>query len=55
MPTTMSEHKRALHKPPLCELLSVRDYLDGVAVQLDGSLSRATNSMVSIPTTTTTT
>ena len=37
MPTTMSEHKKALHKPPLCELLSVRDYLDGVAVQIDGS------------------
>ena len=31
MPTTMSEHKKALRKPPLCELLPVRDYLDGVA------------------------
>jgi len=37
MPTTMSEHKKALRKPPLCELLPVRDYLDGVAVQMDGS------------------
>ncbi len=37
MPITMSEHKRALRKPPLCELLPVRDYLDGVAVQIDGS------------------
>src|SRR4051794_4567711 len=37
MPTTMSEHKKALRRPPLCELLPVRDYLDGVAVQMDGS------------------
>ena len=37
MPITMSEHKKALRKPPLCELLPVRDYLDGVAVQMDGS------------------
>src|SRR5437868_2298086 len=37
MPTTMSEHKKALRRPPLCELLPVRDYLNGVAVQLDGS------------------
>ncbi len=37
MPTTMSEYKKALRKPPLCELLPVRDYLDGVAVQMDGS------------------
>ena len=37
MPTTMSEYKKALRKPPLCELLLIRDYLDGVAVQMDGS------------------
>ena len=37
MPTTMSAHNKSLHKPPLCELLPVRDYLDGVAVQTDGS------------------
>ncbi len=37
MPITMAEHKKALRKPPLCELLPVRDYLDGVAVQMDGS------------------
>src|ERR1700737_595791 len=37
MPITTSEHKKALRKPPLCELLLIRDYLDGVAVQMDGS------------------
>ena len=30
MPITMAEHKKALRKPPLCELLPVRDYLDGL-------------------------
>ena len=37
MPITTSEHKKALRKPPLCELLPIREYLDGVAVQMDGS------------------
>lgn len=37
MPTTMAKHLRSLHKPALCELLPVRDYLDGVAVLTDGS------------------
>jgi len=37
MPTTMADHVKSLHKPALCELLPVRDYLDGVAVLIDGS------------------
>ena len=38
MPITRAKHEEALRKPALCELLPVREYLDGVMVQLDGSL-----------------
>ena len=31
MPTTMRQTQESLHKPALCELLPVREYLDGVA------------------------
>jgi type IV secretory pathway VirB4 component len=38
MPQTRSKHDDILHKPALCELLPIREYLDGVAVQTDGSV-----------------
>ena len=38
MPITRAKHEEALRKPALCELLPVRDYLDGIMVQMDGSL-----------------
>jgi type IV secretory pathway VirB4 component len=38
MPVTIRKHEEALHKPALCELLPVREYLDGLMVQVDGSL-----------------
>ena len=37
-PLTTAKHLESLRKPALCELLPVREYLDGVMVQLDGSL-----------------
>ncbi len=37
-PQTHAKHDEALRKPALCELLPVREYLDGVMVQVDGSL-----------------
>ena len=38
MPVTSTKHSDSLRKPALCELLQARDYLDGVMVQVDGSL-----------------
>jgi len=37
-PRTLAKHDESLRKPALCELLPVREYLDGVMVQVDGSL-----------------
>lgn len=37
-PRTLAKHNESLRKPALCELLPVREYLDGVMVQADGSL-----------------
>jgi hypothetical protein len=38
VPLTLAKHRRNLHDPALCELLPVRDYLDGVVVRTNGSL-----------------
>lgn len=38
MPLTMEKHEQTLSAPPLCEQLRVRDLLDNVAVQVDGSM-----------------
>ncbi len=38
MPVTVEQHDRALSAPPLCEQLRIRDLLDNVAVQIDGSM-----------------
>ncbi|MCI0348457.1 MAG: hypothetical protein L0Z53_03440, partial [Acidobacteriales bacterium] len=38
MPVTVEQHDRALGAPPLCEQLRIRDLLDNVAVQIDGSM-----------------
>ena len=37
MPKTKSAHERSLQDPALCELLPIRDFLDGVMVRTDGS------------------
>lgn len=38
MPLTVERHDRLLSAPPLCEQLRIRDLLDNVAVQVDGSM-----------------
>lgn len=38
-PTTRAKHQESLRKPALCELLPVREYMDGILVQVDGSLA----------------
>src|SRR5262249_7590960 len=38
MPLTLEQHQRLLSAPPLCEQLRIRDLLDNVAVQIDGSM-----------------
>lgn len=38
MPLTNAKHQESLRKPALCELLPVREYLDGIMVQVDGSV-----------------
>ncbi len=38
MPLTMEQYARSLKAPALCEQLNIRDLLDNVAVQLNGSL-----------------
>ena len=37
MPVTMEGYQRTMSAPPLCEQLRIRDLLDNVAVQIDGS------------------
>jgi hypothetical protein len=39
MPLTIAKHSESLRKRALCELLPVREYLDGIMVQVDGSLA----------------
>ena len=41
MPVTLQRYEKSLAAPPLCEQLRIRDLLDGVAIQLDGSLVAA--------------
>jgi hypothetical protein len=38
MPLTLERHEHSLSAPALCEQLRIRDLLDNVAVQIDGSL-----------------
>ena len=38
MPVTMEEYRRSLKEPALAEQLKIRDLLDNVAIQLNGSL-----------------
>ena len=38
MPMTIAKHEESLHQPALCELLPVRDFLDGVSVRRSGAL-----------------
>lgn len=37
MPATLEQRERKLREPAICELLPVRDYLDGIMVRTDGS------------------
>jgi hypothetical protein len=41
MPITLKEYERLLDAPALCEQLRIRDLLDNVAIQLDGSFVAA--------------
>ncbi len=43
MPVTMEQYEKSLDAPALCEQLRIRDLLDDVAVQLDGSSWRLTS------------
>ena len=38
MTLTLEQHSKALGAPPLCEQLRIRDLIDDVAVQVDGSM-----------------
>jgi type IV secretory pathway VirB4 component len=38
MPITLEQHEKKLQDPAVCELLPVRDYLDGVMVRTNGAL-----------------
>ncbi|HEV2398158.1 MAG TPA: hypothetical protein VGS27_14525 [Candidatus Sulfotelmatobacter sp.] len=38
MPLTVERYEQSMSAPPLCEQLRIRDLLDNVAVQIDGSL-----------------
>ncbi len=38
MPLTVERYQQSMGAPPLCEQLRIRDLLDNVAVQLDGSM-----------------
>ena len=38
MTLTLERHSKALGAPPLCEQLRIRDLIDDVAVQVDGSM-----------------
>ena len=37
MPLTLREYENSLHQPALCELLPVRDFLDGVMIRTSGA------------------
>ena len=37
MQMTTREHEASLHQPAFCELLPIRDFLDGVIVRSDGA------------------
>ena len=37
MPVTMQQYERSLAQPPLCEQLKVRDLIDNLLIQLNGS------------------
>src|SRR6266404_83669 len=37
MPETIEQHEKSLDDPSVCELLPVRDYLDGVMVRTNGA------------------
>ena len=37
MPVTTKEYEQSLSAAPLCEQLRIRDLLDNVAIQVDGS------------------
>ena len=36
MPRTMAQQEKSLDDPAVCELLKIRDFLDGVMVRTDG-------------------
>ena len=38
MPVTVEQYEKSQAAPPLCEQLRIRDIVDDVAIQLDGSL-----------------
>ena len=38
MPLTVERYQQSMGAPPLCEQLRIRDLLDNVAVQIDGSM-----------------
>jgi hypothetical protein len=38
MPMTVERYEQSMSAPPLCEQLRIRDLLDDVAVQIDGSM-----------------
>ena len=37
MPVTLEQYEKSIAAPPLCEQLRIRDLVDGVAIQTDGS------------------
>ncbi|MHB8656194.1 MAG: VirB4 family type IV secretion system protein [Terriglobia bacterium] len=41
MPVTLEQYEKSIAAPPLCEQLRIRDLLDGVAIQIDGSFVAA--------------
>jgi len=41
MPVTVEQYEKSIASPPLCEQLRIRDLMDGVAIQIDGSFVAA--------------
>src|SRR5579859_2099942 len=41
MPVTLEQYEKSIAAPPLCEQLRIRDLMDGVAIQIDGSFVAA--------------
>ena len=41
MPVTLEQYEKSIASPPLCEQLRIRDLMDGVAIQIDGSFVAA--------------